>query len=76
MNTQRETSQFQVAIETVEALPPDDQLLLIDVIKRRLVEKRRAEIAQAGAETLKAVREGRAKFGDVDDLRRDLESDE
>ena len=73
MNTQTETSQFQEAIEAVEALPPDDQMLLIDIIQRRLVEKRRSEIAQAGAETLKAVREGRAKFGTLDDLRRDIE---
>jgi hypothetical protein len=76
MNNQPQTSQFQLAIEVVEALSPDDQMQLIYVIKRRLIEKRRDEIAQAGADTLKAVREGRAKIGYVEDLRRDVEIDE
>jgi hypothetical protein len=76
MSQNTHTSQFQQAIEVVESLSADDQLLLIDVIKRRLIEKRRTEIAQAAADTVLAVHEGRAKFGDVKDLRRDLGLDE
>lgn len=70
MSTQ--TSYFQDAIETVEKLPPDDQMLLVDIVRQRLLEQRRSEIAQNAQETLKAVREGRAQFGSVADLRRDL----
>ena len=44
----------------------------IDLIRRRLIERRRAEIARHAAETLRAVREGRARVGTVEDLRRDL----
>ncbi|MFU8771030.1 MAG: hypothetical protein ACNA8H_01285 [Anaerolineales bacterium] len=76
MTQNTHTSQFQQAIEVVESLSADDQLLLIDVIKRRLIEKRRTEIAQAAADTVLAVREDRAKFGDVKDLRKDLGLDE
>lgn len=67
-----ETSYFQDAIETVEKLPPDDQMLLVEIIRQRLSEQRRAEIAKNAQGTLKAVREKRAHFGTVDDLRRDL----
>ena len=59
MNT-RTMTPFQQALETVEALPREDQEELIDVIHRRLVERRRAEIAQNAEETLRAVREGQA----------------
>ena len=63
---------FQEAIEAVEALPPDDQEALIELIRQRLIERRRAEIARHATETLQATREGRARYGTVDDLRHDL----
>jgi len=40
--------------------------------QRRLVERRRAEIARNATATLQAVREGRARYGSVEDLKRDL----
>jgi hypothetical protein len=70
MNSQ--TSYFQDAIETVEKLPPDDQMLLVEIIRQRLSEQRRAEISRNAQATLKAVREKRAHFGSVEDLRRNL----
>jgi hypothetical protein len=66
------SSSFQRAIDVVEALPPEDQETLIDLIHRRLTERRRAEIARRAAETLQAVREGQAQYDTVEDLRRDL----
>ena len=63
---------FREAIDVVEALPPEDQETLIDLIRRRLIERRRAEIARHAAETLRAVREGQARYGAFDDLQRDL----
>jgi hypothetical protein len=65
-------SPFQKAIDVIETLPPEDQEILIDLIRRRLIERRRAEIARHAVETLQAVREGRAQIGTVKDLRRDL----
>ena len=65
-------SPFQRAIDVIEALPPEDQEMLIDLIRRRLIERRRAEIARHAVETLQAVREGRAQIGTIEDLRRDL----
>ena len=65
-------SLLQQALDVVESLPPDDQGTLIDLIRHRLVERRRAEIARNAEETLQAVRDGRAQYGSVEDLRRDL----
>jgi len=63
---------FQQAIDVVEAMQPEDQEALIELIRRRLIERRRADIARNATETLRAVREGRAQYGGVEDLRRDL----
>ena len=63
---------LQQALDVVESLPPDDQETLIDLIRHRLVEKRRAEIARNAKETLQAVRDGHAQYGSVEDLTRDL----
>ena len=67
-----EVSQLQQALGVVESLPPDDQETLLDLIRHRLVERRRAEIARNAKETLQAVRDGRAQYGSIEDLRRDL----
>jgi hypothetical protein len=67
-----EVSMLQQALDVVERLPPDDQEALIDLIRHRLVEKRRAEITRNAEDTLQAVRDGRAQYGSIEDLRRDL----
>ena len=69
---QRDVSLLQQALDVVESLPPDEQETLIELVRRRLVERRRAEIARNAEETLQAVRDGRAGYGSVEDLQRDL----
>ena len=66
------SSAFQRAIDVVEALPLEDQETVIELLQRRLIERRRAEIARNATATLEAVREGRARYGSVEDLKRDL----
>ena len=63
---------FQQALDGIEQLSVEDQATLIEIIGRRLVEQRREEIAYNARATLEAFREGRARCGTVDDLRRDL----
>jgi hypothetical protein len=70
--SQMVSSPFQRAIDVVEALPLEDQETVIELLQRRLVERRRAEIARNATATLEAVREGRARYGSVEDLKRDL----
>jgi hypothetical protein len=69
------TSPLQRALDVVEELPVEDQEVLVEVVQRRLAEWRRAEIARNAQSTLEAVREGRARYGSVDDLKRDLLGD-
>jgi hypothetical protein len=63
---------FQQALDVIEQFSVNDQEVLIEIIRRRLVEQRRAEIARNAKSTVQAFREGRARYGTVDDLRRDL----
>ena len=63
---------FQEVLDRIEALSPEDQQAVIEVIQRRLIEQRRAEIARNAVETRQAMRKGRACCGTVDDLRRDF----
>jgi len=63
---------FQQALDVVEKLPAEDQETLVDIIRQRLIEHRRADIARNAQATIQAFREGRASYGTVDDMRRDL----
>ena len=59
---------FQKVIEVIEELPPDDQALLIEIIHRRLIQHRRAELAAEIAEARDAYRQGNVHRGTVADL--------
>ena len=67
---------FQTVIEYVEALSTEEQDLLLELIYKRRVEQRRREIAKNAAQTLEAVKTGKAKHGTLADLRADLLSQE
>jgi hypothetical protein len=63
---------FGEVLEAVEKLSLEEQETLIEIIRRRIIEQRRAEIASNAATTLQAVGEGRARYGSVEDLKHDL----
>jgi len=63
---------FQKAIEAVESLPFDERQEVLDILRRRLAEERRDEIAANASEAIRAVKERRALFGTVEDLKKDL----
>jgi len=69
---QTKVSALQEALDVVEQLSPEQQEMLLEVVRHRLVERRRDEIARNAAETHEAFREGRARYGSVEDLKRDL----
>ena len=72
MGTPVLTTPFQRALDSIEQLPTEDQEHLIEIVQKRLIEQRRAEIARNARATLQAFREERAHYGTVDDLRREL----
>ncbi|SDB55002.1 hypothetical protein SAMN05660653_02732 [Desulfonatronum thiosulfatophilum] len=71
MNIHQHTP-FQRAIEAVETLPLEDREAVLETLRLRAVEDRRDQIAANARETLQAVREKRACFGSVEDLKKDL----
>jgi hypothetical protein len=73
MQTTVTSSVFQNAIEGVERLPVDDQLLLIEIIRQRMIQHRRGELITQVAEARAAYRTGDVRRGSVDDLMQELE---
>ena len=67
------SSVFQAAIEGVERLPVDDQLLLLEIIRQRLIQHRRAELTTVIAEAREAYRTGNVRRGTPEDLLKELE---
>jgi len=61
-------------LEQVNKLPFEQQETLVEVVRHRLVEERRKQIASNAEKTLKAFRSGKAKKGTVDDLRKVVRS--
>jgi len=70
--SERASSPFQVAIETVEKLTPEEQEMLVEIMHRRLIEWRRAELAGDIAAAREAYRHGDVRRGTVDDLMAEL----
>ncbi len=67
------SSVFQKTIEDVESLPVDDQLLLVEIIKQRLIQHRRAELTTVITEAREAYRIGNVRRGTPEDLLKELE---
>ena len=63
---------FQEVIEVIETLPPEDQVLLIEIIHRRLIQDRRSELATEITEAREAYRQGDVHRGSVADLMEEI----
>jgi hypothetical protein len=59
-------------LESIESLDIDAQAYILEVLSKRLVDLRRAEIAKRAEEAEHVYREGKVKSGTVDDLWKDL----
>ncbi|OCQ93339.1 hypothetical protein BCD67_03605 [Oscillatoriales cyanobacterium USR001] len=73
MTQAEKTSVFQKAIETVESLSPEEQIILINLIQNRLKQQHRDELLQAVAESEKDYAQGNVRRGTVTDLMAELE---
>lgn len=62
------TSNFQQVLEAVESLPLDDREILLDIVQKRLHQKRRTQIVQEIAEIRQEYAEGKVQFGSLDDF--------
>jgi hypothetical protein len=66
------TSEFQQVIEVVESLAPEAQAVLIDIIQKRLKQRRRDELIQAVKEAEQEYTTGNVRRGSVADLMAEL----
>ena len=73
MQQTEKTSAFQQAIEAVEALSPEDQAVLVDLMQQRLRQQRRESLLQRIDEAEKDYATGNVRRGSVADLIAELE---
>jgi hypothetical protein len=67
---------FQEIIDSIEVLSMEEQEELFELIRKRRVEARRAEIAANAQEALRAVERGTAKRGSFEEIKAYLLSDD
>jgi hypothetical protein len=63
---------FQDLIDAVESMPLDDQSMLIELINKRIQEKRRAELVAEVRKARDAFMRDEVKRGTFEDLMKDL----
>ena len=63
---------FQEALEIIESFPVEQREALIEIVKSRLVEERRDQLAQEIKEAREKFRRGEVTKGTVNDLMREL----
>jgi len=63
---------FNDALEVVESLPEDQRESLLEIIRNRLIEKRRDKLALSIKKAKKEYEKGEIRRGSVDDLMREL----
>jgi len=63
---------FQDLIEAVESMPLEDQSMLVELINKRIIEKRRAELVAEVQDARSALKRGEVKRGTFEDLMKDL----
>ncbi len=63
---------FQEVLEIIESFPEEQRESLIEIVKCRLVEERRNQLAQGIKEAKEEFKRGEVKRGTVDDLMREL----
>jgi hypothetical protein len=73
MSMIEKTSTLQKVIEAVEALDIDAQILLIDIITKRLNQQRRNELLKEVAQAQHDYEQGNVRRGSVADLMAELE---
>ena len=63
---------FQDLIEAVESMPLEDQSMLVELINKRIIEKRRAELVAEVQDARSALKRGEVKRGTFEELMKDL----
>ena len=74
INQVLETLSFQKAIDAVEALSLQDQVVLLNILNNRLKQRQSQQVVQEVKEVQQEYAEGKVKFGSVNDFLAELDS--
>ena len=66
------TATFDEALDIIESFPEDQRESIVEIVKRRLTEERREQLAQTIKEAREEYARGEARRGTVEDLIRDV----
>lgn len=70
--TQSHPARFDEVLEAVESLPEDQQEGLIDIVRRRQIERRRDSLAVSIEEARQELARGEVRRGSADELLSEL----
>lgn len=63
---------FGEILDTISALPPEDQISLVDIVKHRLAEQARRQVADSIREARREYAEGHCRPATIDQLRDEI----
>jgi len=66
------TVTFDEALDIIESFPEDQRESIVEIVKRRLTEERREQLAQTIEEAREEYARGEVRRGTVDDLMREI----
>ncbi len=66
------TATFDEALDIIESFPEDQRESIVEIVKRRLAEERREQLAQTIKEARGEYARGEVRRGTVDDLIREV----
>ena len=69
------TTNINDFLESLSKLPLDDQLMISEIIHKRVIEEKRKELANSVKESKEEYLSNKTKRGSVEDFLKDLESE-
>ena len=66
------TATFDEALDIIESFPEDQRESIVEIVKQRLAEERREQLAQTIKEAREEYARGEVRRGTVDDLIREI----
>jgi len=67
-----QTATFDEVLDIIESFPEDQRESIVEIVKQRLVEERRGQLAQTVKEAREEYARGEVRRGTVDDLIREI----
>ncbi len=72
MQTEQNINDF---LESISKLPLDDQLMISEIIHKRVIEEKRNQLAQSVKESEEEYHSGGSKRGSAEDFLKDMENE-